>query len=145
MRRPIAETSTLLDPDLVLAEDSKGRRKLLLQTLGVLAMVILSLWLTGMLDRDRLSEGLPAIGVLVTEMIPPDFARWRDWVEPLLETLAMSIAGTALAIALSLPRMSKRPFAPPRSRNWNRFAVSMSSPMNPDRSWTRIKNRSPMP
>ena len=103
MRRPIAETSTLTESDLILAADSKGRRKLLLQILCVLAIVTLSLWLTGMLDGDRLAEGLPAIGVLVTEMIPPDFARWRDWVDPLLETLAMSIAGTALAIALSLP------------------------------------------
>jgi len=103
MRRPIAETSTLTESDLILAADSKGRRKLLLQILGVLAIVTLSLWLTGMLDGDRLADGLPAIGVLVTEMIPPDFARWRDWVDPLLETLAMSIAGTALAIALSVP------------------------------------------
>lgn len=29
MRRPISETSIVTDPDLVLAEDSKGRRILL--------------------------------------------------------------------------------------------------------------------
>lgn len=103
MRRHITDTSTLSDPNLILAEDSKGRRILLLQILGVLAIVVLSLWLTGMLNGNRLADGLPAIGVLITEMIPPDFARWREWVDPLLETLAMSIAGTALAIVLSLP------------------------------------------
>lgn len=86
MRRPMAETSALSDPDLILAEDSKGRRLLLLQILGVTGIVLVSLWLTGMLDGDRLADGLPAIGVLVTEMIPPDFARWRDWIDPMLET-----------------------------------------------------------
>ena len=103
MRRLVSELSALTDPDLILAEDSKGRRMVLLQILGVLVIVVLSLWLTGMLNGNRLADGLPAIGVLVTEMIPPDFARWRDWIDPLLETLAMSIAGTALAIVLSLP------------------------------------------
>jgi phosphonate transport system permease protein len=36
-------------------------------------------------------------------MMPPDFSRWRDWLNPLLDTLAMSIAGTALAVVISLP------------------------------------------
>jgi len=35
--------------------------------------------------------------------MPPDFSRWRDWLNPLLDTLAMSIAGTALAVVISLP------------------------------------------
>jgi len=36
-------------------------------------------------------------------MIPPDFGRWRSWLKPLADTLAMSIAGTVLAVAMSLP------------------------------------------
>ena len=36
-------------------------------------------------------------------MVPPDFCRWREWLKPLLDTLAMSVAGTALAVVLSLP------------------------------------------
>jgi len=36
-------------------------------------------------------------------MVPPDFTRWAHWVRPLFDTLAMSIAGTALAAILSLP------------------------------------------
>jgi phosphonate transport system permease protein len=36
-------------------------------------------------------------------MTPPDFARWQRWVMPLVDTLAMSVAGTALAVLFSLP------------------------------------------
>jgi phosphonate transport system permease protein len=37
------------------------------------------------------------------EMFPPDFSDARSWVKPLIDTLAMSVAGTALAVGLSLP------------------------------------------
>ena len=37
------------------------------------------------------------------ESLPPDFGNAADWWKPLLDTLAMSIAGTAVAVALSLP------------------------------------------
>ena len=40
---------------------------------------------------------------LLGEMIPPDFTNYQDWVTPLLDTLAMSVAGTALAILFSVP------------------------------------------
>ncbi|XSG82197.1 MAG: phosphonate ABC transporter, permease protein PhnE [Methyloligella sp. ZOD6] len=69
----------------------------------VFVVVIASAYYTGLLDAARLSEGLPALWTLFTEMLPPDFSAWRDWWKPLLDTLAMSIAGTALAVALSLP------------------------------------------
>jgi phosphonate transport system permease protein len=36
-------------------------------------------------------------------MFPPDFSRYQKWLWPLVDTLAMSIAGTALAVAFSLP------------------------------------------
>ena len=36
-------------------------------------------------------------------MVPPDFGRWQHWLRPLLDTLAMSIAGTVLAVVISLP------------------------------------------
>jgi phosphonate transport system permease protein len=36
-------------------------------------------------------------------MLPPDFSDAPRWVKPLLDTFAMSVAGTALAIALALP------------------------------------------
>ena len=48
-------------------------------------------------------EGLPALGQLFSEMVPPDFSRWQHWIKPLIDTLAMSVAGTALAVVISLP------------------------------------------
>jgi len=62
-----------------------------------------ALALTGFFDLQRFAEGMPALGQLFSEMMPPDFSRWRDWLNPLLDTLAMSIAGTALAVVISLP------------------------------------------
>ncbi len=69
----------------------------------VILAIAISAGLTGLLDLKRLGQGLPAIGVLVGEMFPPDFTSARDWIRPIFDTLAMSIAGTALAILLSLP------------------------------------------
>jgi len=66
-------------------------------------VVIASAYYTGLLDAKRLSEGLPALWTLFTEMLPPDFSAWRDWWKPLADTFAMSIAGTALAVLFSLP------------------------------------------
>ena len=40
---------------------------------------------------------------LAAESWPPDFSRRRAWGRPLLETLAMGVAGTALGAALALP------------------------------------------
>ncbi|MFN6183011.1 MAG: phosphonate ABC transporter, permease protein PhnE, partial [Burkholderiales bacterium] len=51
----------------------------------------------------RFIEGGPAIAQLASEMVPPNFERWQSWIKPLWDTLAMSIAGTALAVVLSLP------------------------------------------
>lgn len=70
---------------------------------AIVLVCIASLWITGFFDAQRLIEGLPALGQLFSEMVPPDFSRWRSWIRPLVDTLAMSIAGTALAVALSLP------------------------------------------
>jgi len=71
---------------------------------GAVALACLvALWLTGFFDAARFIDGGPAFAQLFSEMVPPDFSRWRSWVKPLADTLAMSIAGTALAVVLSLP------------------------------------------
>jgi phosphonate transport system permease protein len=70
---------------------------------AILAVSLAALWITGFFDAERLIDGLPALGQLAREMVPPDFSRWQHWLRPLLDTLAMSIAGTVLAVALSLP------------------------------------------
>jgi phosphonate transport system permease protein len=69
----------------------------------VLAVILVCSHYVGLLDLQRLSEGVPSIVSLGLESLPPDFSDWRNWVKPLLDTLAMSVAGTAMAIVLSLP------------------------------------------
>lgn len=78
-----------------------GRKNRLV--LGVVLLCVLALWITGFFDPARFIEGGPAIAQLTSEMVPPDFTRWRQWLKPLLDTLAMSIAGTALSVCISLP------------------------------------------
>jgi phosphonate transport system permease protein len=70
---------------------------------AIFAVCVAALALTGFFDAARFIEGAPAIAQLASEMVPPDFARWRSWLRPLLDTLAMSVAGTALAVVISLP------------------------------------------
>ncbi|MBM3527192.1 MAG: phosphonate ABC transporter, permease protein PhnE [Alphaproteobacteria bacterium] len=100
-------------------------RRAVLRHAGLVGVIVLvcfgALWLTGFFDAQRLIEGGPALGQLASEMVPPDFSRWRAWVGPLVDTLAMSIAGTALAIVISLPLALLA--APNTSPN---FAVSQS-------------------
>ena len=89
--------------DTILAND----RHAALRHAGLVAVIVIaciaSLWITGFFDAQRLMEGLPALGQLFSEMVPPDFSRWHHWVRPLIDTLAMSVAGTALAVIISLP------------------------------------------
>lgn len=71
---------------------------------GALAAIVLGFGVyTQLLNFDRLSQGIPAIWQLATEMMPPDFARWQEWITPLLDTLGMSVVGTALAVLGSVP------------------------------------------
>jgi phosphonate transport system permease protein len=58
---------------------------------------------SGLFDGRRLAEGIPSIMSLVGEMFPPNFAGLKNWFRPVLDTLAMSIAGTAVAVIISLP------------------------------------------
>ncbi|WP_395140381.1 phosphonate ABC transporter, permease protein PhnE [Schlegelella aquatica] len=87
---------------LLAAHRARAGRQLRL-ALAVVAVCIASLALTGFFDAQRFVEGAPAIAQLASEMVPPDFTRWPQWLRPLLDTLAMSIAGTALAVVVSLP------------------------------------------
>jgi phosphonate transport system permease protein len=65
--------------------------------------VLVAFYYVGLLDFSMLAQGLPAIAVLMGESFPPDFTNAASWLRPLLDTLAMSVAGTALAVAFSLP------------------------------------------
>ena len=86
---------------LVQAQRESARHARLIGAIVVVCLVALAI--TGFFDATRFIEGGPAIAQLAAEMVPPDFTRWRAWMRPLLDTLAMSIAGTALAVVVSLP------------------------------------------
>jgi phosphonate transport system permease protein len=81
----------------------RGWRRQLLVAGAVLALILLASWYVGLLKFSVLADGIPAIMTLADESIPPDFSNFTNWLKPLLDTLAMSIAGTALAVSVSLP------------------------------------------
>ena len=87
----------------LLSSEQGAQRRQLRLVLVVIAVCCVALWICGVFDLTRFIEGGPAIAQLASEMVPPDFSRWRHWLKPLVDTLAMSIAGTALAVCLSLP------------------------------------------
>ncbi len=89
--------------DAILRRDDAARWKRGAVGLVVIAAVLLSCWAAGLFDAARFSDAWPAIKELTSEMFPPDFSHWHRWLRPIASTVAMSVAGTALAVALSLP------------------------------------------
>jgi phosphonate transport system permease protein len=89
--------------DTVLADYGRARLRTLVQFGVVLAVVLAAAWYVNLLDIATLALGLPAILTLASESFPPDFSNASGWWKPLIDTLAMSIAGTAVAILLSFP------------------------------------------
>jgi len=87
----------------ILAAERQGHRRTAALVAAVAAICAVALAITGVFDPQRFIEGAPALGQLFAEMVPPDFGRWRSWLVPLRDTLAMSIAGTVVAVILSLP------------------------------------------
>lgn len=55
------------------------------------------------LSLTTFAEGLPQMGRVIGEMVPPDFSRASSIGDKLLETFQMAVAGTVLAILISLP------------------------------------------
>ncbi len=89
--------------ETILAADRGNRRRRAILVAALAAVVVAALWLTGTLDAARFVDAWPAIAQLSSEMFPPDFSRFATWLVPLADTVAMSIAGTAIAVAFSLP------------------------------------------
>lgn len=87
----------------VFEREAGRRRRLWLQAAAVAAGLGAAGWATGLFDGQRLATGVPDFVDLVGEMLPPDFRNARAWVRPVVDTLAMSVAGTALAVLGSLP------------------------------------------
>lgn len=89
--------------EAILRLHEQRRTRTTLGAVAIAAVVLGCCAYVGLLDARRLSEGIPAVFSLIGEMWPPDFTRAGSWVAPLFDTLAMSVAGTAIAVALSFP------------------------------------------
>jgi phosphonate transport system permease protein len=95
-------THTLSQSNVLESYRQRWKRKTL-QATALLAIVLLAAWYVNILNFELLANGLPAIGTLAGESFPPDFTNLANWFAPLLDTLAMSIAGTAIAVLFSVP------------------------------------------
>lgn len=89
--------------DSIIKSVKTRHRKTAVQGIAILVMVAGFSYYTGLFDPERLLEGIPSIVSLMAEGFPPDFSAGLTWLLPLLDTLAMSVAGTALALTLALP------------------------------------------
>lgn len=69
----------------------------------VLGAVICALAASEVFDPARYRDALQTLRALAADSLPPDFDRWRTWTWPLVQTLSMSIGGTALGAAAALP------------------------------------------
>jgi len=69
----------------------------------VLAVVLVCAYYVGLLDAARMSAGVGDIVGLLGEAWPPDFTNLHSWWGPLRDSLAMSVAATALAVLLAIP------------------------------------------
>lgn len=98
---------TLLNPQPTFDQLLKQQRRQWYRTIVTWAIALLAIaiccFLVGLWDEKRLSDGIPSILNLLHQMLPPDFSDARNWVKPLFDTLAMSVAGTAIAIVFSMP------------------------------------------
>ncbi|MEM9282420.1 MAG: phosphonate ABC transporter, permease protein PhnE [Verrucomicrobiota bacterium] len=89
--------------DKLLGREARQRRRSYLEVGVVFIAILVASWYVDLFDFQRLWEGLPDMGSLILEMLPPDFTKWQDWIMPLIDTLCMSIGGTAFSIIFSLP------------------------------------------
>lgn len=105
MNQPTTKSTTVAPTPwaFVLDEHARNWRSKLWQSALVLAVVGFASWYVDLLNFRTLANGVPAIATLLGESLPPDFANVTDWVSPLFDTLAMSIAGTAIAVSASVP------------------------------------------
>ena len=87
----------------ILEDGRRKQRNAMLTATGVAGIIVFAFAYAGGFDPKRYADALPTILKLAVDAMPPDFSRWREWGRPLLETLSMSVAGTALAVAAALP------------------------------------------
>ncbi len=71
--------------------------------LAVIGMFILVCLYSVPVDLKELAAGMPRIWKFLKGMFPPDFSRLTIYLKLMLETVAMGISGTFLAIVLGVP------------------------------------------
>lgn len=89
--------------DPILRQYKRRWVRQLIRTILLMGMVGVSFASVELLNVERMADGIPAIASLLGDMFPPDFSRFPQWMTPIVDTLAMSVAGTAIAVGLSLP------------------------------------------
>jgi phosphonate transport system permease protein len=102
LRRP-GSTDSMLGLAEILASRRRGRLGRRAVTFAVLAGVALAFYVADLFHLARYSDATRTIFTLLGDALPPDFSRWRSWGKPLLDTLAMSVAGTVVASAAAIP------------------------------------------
>ncbi|MEO0537819.1 MAG: phosphonate ABC transporter, permease protein PhnE [Cyanobacteria bacterium P01_A01_bin.123] len=89
--------------DSLLHQYQRGWFRQLSRVCLLVIIVFTSFVIVELLNVGRMVDGIPAIANLLGDMFPPDFSRFPAWISPMIDTLAMSVAGTAIAVGLSLP------------------------------------------
>lgn len=69
---------------------------------AIFATTVLAMAYCGVLDPEQYAGALGRSAQIASEALPPDFSRWRNWIWPLVETLAMSIASTMIGASVAL-------------------------------------------
>jgi phosphonate transport system permease protein len=93
---------TVPGADDAIAAVRRGYVRIWLRVAVVVGVALAALAYADFFDLDRYRKGWAGVvQILVREGLPPDFDRARAWVTPLVDTVAMSIGGTALAVVLS--------------------------------------------
>jgi phosphonate transport system permease protein len=87
----------------VLAAHSREEWISRLRFVGVGGVIVSAFGFAGIFELERYHDAPATIVTLLGDSLPPDFARWKHWGRPLLDTLAMSVSGTVLACFAALP------------------------------------------
>ncbi len=72
---------------------------------GYFIVLVLFIWsIIGMeIDPERISVGLPRMGYIIADMVPPETAELENSVIGMLETIQIAVIGTTIAAILSIP------------------------------------------
>ena len=107
-------SSSTTDVARVLMENARSAVASFFLTLGLVAVAVYILYYSSVFDLARYRDAGPTIVSLLSDSVPPDFNRWRNWRQPLIDTLAMSASGTILAalVALAIAPLAARTTSP---------------------------------